>query len=206
MVDKKNTPTTPADVSPIINPPNQKQTFGKSELLDAKTILRDILQIKPGNLVADLGAGGGLFTTQAAVLVTNKGQIYAVDIIKNILSEIASRARMAGLNNIKTVWSNLEMVGATKIKEASLDYCLLVNILFQSTKHFEVLSEATRLLKPGGKILIIDWSDTTPGFAPSNDRQVDPGEMIELSRRLNLTLEKEFRAGNYHFGLIFIKD
>ena len=195
-------PVTPEAVTPA---KTQEQTFGKSELLNAKDILLDMLGMDIGNMVADLGAGGGLFTLTAARIVGDQGQGYAVDIIKNSLSEIESKARMAGLYNIKTIWSNIEMVGATKIPDASLDYAMLVNVLFQSKKHFEMMSEATRLLKPNGKLLIVDWSNTNPGFAPNNDMKVDKDSLINNSAQINLLLDKEFKAGEYHFGLIFIK-
>lgn len=200
-------PAEPATAAPAprVPVPNQEQTFGKSELLDAKSILQNVLGMTFGSVVADLGAGGGLFSLTAARIVGDQGQVYAVDIIKNTLSEIESKARMAGLYNIKTVWSNLEIVGATKIPDGSLDFAMIVNVLFQSKKHMEVMSEATRLLKPNGKLLIVDWSDTSPGFAPATNMRVDKGALMDNSASINLLLDKEFKAGEYHFGLIFIK-
>ena len=76
----------------------QEQTFGKSELLDAGKILQEVLEIQPGQIVADLGAGGGMFTIQTARLVGDRGQVYAVDIMKSSLSDIESKARMTGFN------------------------------------------------------------------------------------------------------------
>lgn len=186
--------------------PKQSQVFGRSELLNAGSILKDVLGMGPRHVVGDLGAGGGMFTMSAARLVGDQGQIYAVDVMRHVLGDIESKARMAGLNNIKTVWSNLEMVGAARIKEASLDFAMLINVLFQSQKHEAILAEAARLLKTGGKLLIIDWSDTRPGFAPANERQVDPQKIIRLATADGLSLEREFKAGNYHFGLILIKN
>lgn len=179
---------------------------GGNELLDVSYILKDNVNIQPGNIVADLGAGGAAyFTMHAAKLVGNQGEVYAVDIIKPVLSGIETKAQMSGFYNIKTVWSNLEILGATKIPAETLDHALLINILFQSKKKAEIIAEATRLLKSGGKLTIIDWYDTKPAFAPSADLQVDPAEIINIAQKLSLSLEKEFTAGNYHFGLIFIK-
>lgn len=205
-LSQNNIPTGPAKEMPTPKTsPTQEQTYGKSELLDSLSILRDFLQLKIGNMVGDLGAGGGLFSVQAARLVGGQGQVYAVDILKSALSEIDSKARMSGLDNIKTVWSNIEIIGATKINEKSLDAVMLVNVLFQSTKHFEILSEAERLIKSGGKLLVVDWNDSSSSFSPSVDRKVNPQSIIQLSEKLGLSLENEFRAGNYHFGLIFTK-
>ncbi|MCD4760455.1 methyltransferase domain-containing protein [bacterium] len=184
---------------------NQAQVYGKSELLDAGKILTEILEIKTGQVVADLGVGGGFFTLQAARLVGEQGQVYAVDIMKEILNDIESQARMAGLYNIKTIWSNLEMVGAAKIPEETLHLAMLNNILFQSQKHYEMLTEASRLIMPSGRLLIIDWSDTGPGFTPDAKMQVDPNKIISQAQELGLILEQKFQAGKYHFGLIFSK-
>ncbi len=185
--------------------PNQEEVHGKSELLDAGVILRDFLQLKTGNMVGDLGSGGGLFSVQSSRLVGNQGQVYSVDILKSALSEIESKARMANLNNIKTIWSNIEIIGATQINDKSLDSVLLINVLFQSTKQLEIISEATRLLKEGGKLLIIDWSDASSSFSPATDRKVDPQTTIRHAEGLGLSLKKEFQAGKYHFGQIYSK-
>lgn len=199
-----------ADDSPAIpqkpEAPELNQTFGKSQLLDAGKILKEILGLSLGNVVADFGAGGGLFTISAARMVGDQGQIYAVDVVKNVLSEIESKARMAGLYNIKTVWSNLEIVGAAKIPESSVDFIFIVNVLFQSKKQFEILSEASRLLKKGAKLLVIDWGDNRPSFAPKAEMKVDKNKIIEHASQLDLSLLQEFKAGDYHFGLVFNKN
>lgn len=186
--------------------PEQKLNTGTNELLNAPEILKEILKIQNGHTVADLGAGiAAYFTIESAKLVGDQGQIYSVDIVKDVLSAIDSKAKMAGLYNIKTIWSNLEMVGATKIKEDSLDFALLVNTLFQSKKQGEMVAEAYRLLKEGGKLLIIDWSDTAPAFSPDEELQVNKDLISDTAIQLGLELENEFKAGPYHFGMIFIK-
>ncbi|MBU1202560.1 class I SAM-dependent methyltransferase [Patescibacteria group bacterium] len=184
---------------------SQTQIFGKSELLDANKILSETLYITNGKRVADLGAGGGMFSLQAARLVGDQGVVYAVDIIKNTLLDIESKARMSKLYNIKAVWSNIEILGATKIPESSLDFVLLVNVLFQSDKHYEMMAEGHRLLKSEGKMLIIDWSTTAPGFTPQKNRQINQANIREHASKLKLVLEQEFQAGQYHFGMIFVK-
>jgi len=193
----------PAPQQPVAAP--AKTLLGRSELLDAGKILSEIMMLQPGQLIGDLGAGGGLFATQAARLVGEQGQVYAVDVVKNVLSEIESKCRMAGLHNIKTIWSNLEIVGATKIREATLDAAILVNIMHQSQKHYEIMAEASRLLKPGGKLLIIDWDDQAPKFAPPDHMKVNKTKLTEYAGQLGMGLEREFKAGTYHFGLIYIR-
>ncbi|MFA6307487.1 MAG: class I SAM-dependent methyltransferase [Patescibacteria group bacterium] len=206
-INKAVEPEQTSSLAPTLdtNKKNQSSVFGKSELLNAHQILTQTLGLKLGNRIADLGAGGGLFTLQAARLVGDQGQVYAVDIIKNILSDIDSKARMAGLYNIKTIWSNIEILGATKIPENTLDFVMLVNVLFQSKDTGQMIKEANRLLKSGGKMLIIDWNDSNIGMGPQKSKQIDPNSLINQATKINLTLEQQFVAGEYHFGLIFIK-
>lgn len=201
-------PSPNPTVGTKLMPKNQKtqsDIFGKSELLDSAAILSQILGLKVGNRVADLGAGGGLFTMQAARIVSDQGEVYAVDIMKTALSDIDSKSRMAGLYNIKTIWSNIEILGATKIPEASLDYVLLVNVLFQSQKHIDILNEAKRLLKSPGKILVVDWDEKNASFSPQASMKVDQNKLIKDAEALGLRLEQQFKAGQYHFGMVFIK-
>lgn len=186
-------------------PPQENAVQGRSELLNANEILTNILNLKVGQRAADLGAGGGLFTIQAARLVGDQGEVYAVDIMKNILSDIESKARMANLYNIKTVWSNIEILGATKIPEDTLDYVFLINTLSQSKEHDKMLAEAIRLLKAGGKMLIIDWLENKVGLGPQADNLLQEGDVIEKAQAMGLRLEQQFKAGQYHFGVVFIK-
>ena len=66
--------------------------------------------VGPGQVVADLGCGGsGYFVLQAAKMVGSKGTVFGIDVLKSALSNLISRARLAGLANIIPVWSNLEI-------------------------------------------------------------------------------------------------
>jgi len=174
-----------------------------SGLLQPKTILEQ-LKIKKGMKIAELGCGTGFFTLEVAKIVGKRGIVYAVDILKPLLRSIENKAKVEGLDNIKTVWSNLEIVGATKIKDNFLDLAFVSNVLFQSKKRTKLLEEAVRMIKKEGKLILIDWKEEAPFGPPVSDR-VSPKEIKDIAQKLGLKLEKEFDAGNYHFGLIFIK-
>ena len=82
-----------------------------------------------------------------------------MDILRTALETISKRAHAENLANIKTVWSNLEIFGATKIEAGSLDVGLLINTLYQSHKRAEILRESIRLLKKNGKLVIVEWKN-----------------------------------------------
>jgi len=164
------------------------------------------LGIKNGSKVADLGCGSaGHFVVPAAKLVGGQTTAYAVDILKSVLKSVASVARLEGINNIKPIWSNLEIYGATRIKKESLDFALLINILFQSKQDDQIIKEAIRLLKEGGKLLVIDWNQVPSSFGPAPIDRIKPEEVKKIAKDLELKIIDEFDAGNYHFGLIFEK-
>ena len=112
-----------------------------SRLLNAEGILEKA-GIEEGMVIADLGCGAnGYFCFPASHLIGDRGFVYAVDIRKTALDSIESRTDFENVNNIKTIWANLEMYGLTKINSNFLDLALLINILFQSNKKFEILKE-----------------------------------------------------------------
>ncbi|MFA6215649.1 MAG: class I SAM-dependent methyltransferase [Patescibacteria group bacterium] len=178
---------------------------GGNELLDPMAIFTR-LGLKTGSKIADLGCGGaGHFVIPAARLVGENTTVYAVDILKSALQSVTSKARLEGIYNVKPIWSNLEIVGAAKIPEKSLDFALLINNLFQSKEHENLFKEALRLLKDDGQLLIIDWKMENGTFGPPLVDRVKPEAVKKIANKLNLKLVDEFAAGAYHYGLIFRK-
>jgi len=179
--------------------------INKTVLFDIPKILAKI-NIGPRQSVAELGCGNfGFFVFPLARLVGQNGRIYAVDILKSTLSEISQTAKQNNLPQITTVWSNLEKYKATKIESSSLDCALLVNVLHQSDKRAEILREAARLLKRGGRLLIIDWKDSDLPLGPETTKKVRPQTIKLAASKLSLITAEEFVAGPYHFGLILNK-
>lgn len=178
---------------------------GGNALLDVSYILNKA-QIGEGIKVADLGCGSsGHFIFPASKLVGKKGRVYAVDILKTNLENINRRVKVENLNNLLTVWSDLEIFGATKIEAGSLDVALLINTLYQSNKRMEILREAVRMLKKDGKLMVVEWKNAYTPIGPPVEERVKAGPLKEGVKKLGLNLEEEFGAGQYHYGLIFTK-
>lgn len=177
----------------------------KSVLFDITEILSKMNIIERSH-VAELGCGNfGFFVFPLARLVGKKGKVYAVDILKATLDEIKSRSSKENLPQIEIVWSNLEVFKATKIETNSLDSALIVNVLHQSDKKSEIIREATRLLKRGGKLLIIEWKNSDIPFGPSPKQRVNPVNLKSAVAKIGLSVIEEFEAGPYHYGLILSK-
>jgi ubiquinone/menaquinone biosynthesis C-methylase UbiE len=179
--------------------------IGGSALIDANLILSKA-GVEGKNKVADLGCGfAGHFVFPAAKAVGKKGLVYAVDILRTVLETVDKRARLENFSNIKTVWSNLEIFGATKIGDGSLDVAMLINTLYQSHKRAEILREAVRLLKKNGRLVVVEWKSIATPFGPPLEERVKK-ELVDIAaKKLGLKPEEEFAAGQYHYGLIYVK-
>jgi len=178
---------------------------GGNALIDAGIIVKKA-KITENMKVADLGCGAtGHFVFPIARLVGKKGVVYAVDILKTVLGNIDKISKQEGLENIKTVWSDLEIFGATRIEPNSLDLGLLINTLYLSNKRIEIIKESVRLLKKGGKLIIAEWRSTALPFGPSVENRVKEEIVLEAAPKIGLLQVDEFDAGPYHYGLVFEK-
>jgi ubiquinone/menaquinone biosynthesis C-methylase UbiE len=184
---------------------NNANMPGGKELIDARSLLEK-MGIGEKMVVADLGCGKrAYFSLQAAKLVGSFGLVYAVDVLKTALKNVISMANLFGVANIKTVWADLEVFGATKILDQTIDLVIINNVLFQASKSEIILQEAGRILKKGGKLLVTDWKKTLIPFGPSAENRIDPEKIKNQAQGVGLILIDEFEAGPYHFGLIFEK-
>lgn len=185
--------------------PKTLKISGGNILLDPYHVLNQI-GLGQGMKIADLGCGAaGHFVIPAGKIVGDSGKVYAVDLLKSVLDAVESRAKMEEVSNIETVWSNLEIYGATDIPAGSLDFALLANTLFQIQKKNEVFREAVRLVKKGGKVVVVEWGLGEAPLGPPPANRLSEDAVRAMARENGLTEVKEFKAGPYHYGLVFSK-
>ncbi len=162
--------------------------------------------LTPGMHVGDLGCGNlAYYAFGSAKIVGKSGMVYAVDVLKNVLSAVENRIKNEGIDNIKTIWSDLEVLGATNVPPESLDIVFIHNVLFQSGKHEGFIQETSRLMKAGGKLMIIDWKKTNSPFGPPMKDRPEPETIKSMVTKSGFEVIEEFDAGPHHFGLIFKK-
>lgn len=179
--------------------------FGGSQLIPTDQLFNHI-GIEEGQYVAHLGCGGsGYLTFPLASRVGNTGKVYAVDILKSALARLGTEAGRRHLAFIQTVWANLEKYRATSIADNELDLALLANILYQSKNHPAIIQEAYRMVKPQGRLIVLDWKGNASVFGPPQEQRVDPTRIIELCEVNGFTFLEQFDAGPYHFALSFEK-
>lgn len=153
--------------------------------------------LEQGMTVVDFGAGSGHYALAAAKLVGEKGRVYAIDIQKDLLAKIKSEAEKRGLSNLEIIWTDVEKLESTRLADNSVDEAIISNILFQLEDKGAIAREAMRILKKGGdaSVIVIEW----------NDGRFDKSVCEKIFKEAGFNKEKEFEAGDKHYGIIFHK-
>jgi ubiquinone/menaquinone biosynthesis C-methylase UbiE len=161
------------------------------------------LGIEPGMRIADFGAGSGAYVLAMAERLTNSGTVYAIDVQRDLLRRIKNDAHRAGYKNIEIIWSDLEVPNGSRIADKHLDLVLISNLLFQVDAKDVLIAEARRILKPDGRLAIVDWSDSYKGMGPHKKDVVKKEDARGLATEGGFELLREFEAGAHHYGLVF---
>lgn len=167
--------------------------------LNPQKILKNI-SLKEDMIACDFGCGSGGWVIPLAKELKN-GMIYGIDILEPAVSALNGRISSEKLFNIKTIIGDVEK--GVKMPDHYFDLVLMTNLLFQVDDKYGVLNEAKRILKSNGIILIVDWEKDAP--VGSKEGRISLEEAEELGKRAGFNPEKEFKAGNFHWGLILRK-
>lgn len=163
------------------------------------------LGIVPGMSVADFGSGSGAYVLLVAEALANTGHVYAVDVQKDLLRRTYNEARRRGFHNVAVLWGDLERPAGSKLAEKTVDLVLVSNLLFQVSDKDALFSEARRVLKPGGRLAVIDWTDSFSGLGPRAEDVFPAAEARIAAERAGFSYQTDFIAGAHHYGLIFAR-
>jgi len=161
------------------------------------------LGLRDGMKVADLGAGSGHYAIAAAGVVGADGRVYAIDVQEDVLKHAIDSAHRMGLRNIEIIWGDIEKIGGTKLRDHALDAVILSNVLFQAEHTDALIKEIQRILKPGGRLLVIDWAGAYGGMGPHPGQVVSEHKAEELFITAGFHKLKDFRAGAHHYAIVF---
>lgn len=161
--------------------------------------------LNPGTLVADLGSGSGFYTLAAARAVGDTGKVFAIDVQKDLLTKLKNEATKEGLSNIEIVWGDIEKLNGSRLATGAVQSVIISNIFFQVKNKTSFIAEVSRILRPGGRVLFIDWLDSFGGLGPIPSAVFSQKEAEDTWTKAGFTKEKAISAGAHHYGIIFAK-
>ena len=180
------------------------ENMDKNNFIDPEKVISQI-DLKQGNVVADFGCGTGYFTFALAKKVGEKGIVYALDVLPQIIETIESQAKLDGIKNIITKRVNLEKESGSGLEADSLDWVILKDVLYQNQKKDILLKEAKRVLKKDGRALVIEWKNEDSSIGPMMSLRVEKEEVLKIAKEGGWIVAEEINAGKVHYCVILIK-
>lgn len=123
-------------------------------------LLLEALDLKPGMVVADVGAGSGYFSWRMAQKVAPTGKIFANDIQPEMLELLMAQMKRRKVDQI--VVPVLGTVQDPKLPDASADLILLVDVYHELDFPYEMAQAMVRALKPGGRLVLVEYRGEDP--------------------------------------------
>lgn len=165
----------------------------------------NVLQVglREGMKVGDFGAGSGHYARAAAGVVGRGGKVYAIDIQEDVLKHLKLNTHAHHQGTIDAIWGDIEKLGGTHLRDQSLDAVLLANTFFQIENRYGLLGEIKRVLKAGGKLMVVDWAGSYSGMGPVPERVVSEHDAEAFFITGGFHKVKSFRAGPHHYGILF---
>ena len=158
------------------------------------------LDLKPGETVADIGAGSGYFALRFARHVGAEGRVYAVDVSRDMLAHLERQAAEAKLANVRTIAAPPD---DPQLPEGSIDRVFFCDVWHHIDDQAGYLAKLKKALRPGGQVVMIDFH--------KRDLPVGPPVSMKIAREVLLTemaahgfrLVKEHTFLPYQYFLMF---
>ena len=164
--------------------------------LDARFIL-GAFRIHDGMRLADIGSGTGFFAIPAAELVGPRGHVYAVDLSSQMLEDLDGKLDGTERTRIELVRSTEDRI---PLRDGSVDFAFLACVLHELDGPGTLL-EARRILKPHGRLGVVDWKKEETEFGPPKAHRLDEAEARAVLIDAGFTPTRAFEAGLYHYGI-----
>ncbi|HAT03433.1 MAG TPA: hypothetical protein DCS29_01485 [Candidatus Magasanikbacteria bacterium] len=162
--------------------------------------------IHEGMHIADFGCGRtGHIVFPGSKVLGERGIVYAVDILKDVLESIRRRAALEAIHNVETIWADIEQLGGLSIAPRTLDVAFFVNVLFHFEDYTKPLQEAARVLKDKSRIVVVDWMRRLAAIGPDEHSLVDFDKIQTWAINAGFVVQDDFGVGPYHRCMILFR-
>jgi len=121
--------------------------------------LIELMGIKPGDHIADIGAGSGYHVRRIAPIVGEEGQVFAVDIQPEMLAILDRGLKREGIENVTMVLGEID---DPKLPPESIDMAFMVDVYHEFSHPFEMTAALCQALKPGGRLILVEYRKEDP--------------------------------------------
>lgn len=159
------------------------------------------LGLRPGEVIADIGAGSGYFTFRLAHHVGDKGKVYAVDVSPDMILYINRRIRELNMNNVVSILADPD---DPLLPDHSVNRFFFSESWHHIERQKKYLSLVKRMLKPGGEIVMIDFHKRDLPVGPPTQMKIAREDLIKQMENNGFRLTKEHAFLPYQYFLVFV--
>lgn len=190
-----------------LNTKNGHERRGPSSfwMQDPELIFNE-LKLQEGDYFLDIGCGTGDYSLHAAKIIGNSGQVYALDVQDELITNLKEKTSREGLNNIRALISDI--AHPLPVEDNSVDICFISTVLHSVdlSRHGEQLfNEIRRVLKPDGRLVIIECKKKDLSRGPPLEMRISSDELENLVERYGFLKINLFDLGFNYLILFGVK-
>jgi len=170
------------------------------KFISPKSVLSD-LGLNPGETVVEYASGAGHWALAAATLVGPTGSVLALENDIGMLELLLSTASTLKLSNVDI--EEIDLVNGVSKKANKADLVIVANTLYSITDKDAFAAKASKIVKTGGKLLLIDWIPRTTLLGPPIEFRLTEEKVIACFEKAGLKFACTVDTGCQHFGLVF---
>lgn len=157
------------------------------------------LGVMSGSKVGDFGTGSGTYALKVAKQLGPEATVYAFDAYHPLVDSVGRLGRTTGAN-FYAIKADLNQ--HIPLKDNVLHAAIAVNILHALEARQKFVAELSRVIQPGGRVLVVDWVDSFKNMGPTPEQAIQPGEAARLFEDAGFELGSMLPAGTHHFAFI----
>lgn len=182
------------------NPENRKKLTSKEReaILPPSQVLKDIGP-GAGSVWADIGCGTGFFTIP---LAGSAKQVYALDIRTEMLNDLKNRLEQIQINNVKVLQSEENHF---QLEGQLVDGILIALVLHEVNQPREFFHELNRILKTGGRLVVIEWVKALTEIGPPLDHRLSVEQMDDWALTAGLVKNRLWQWSANFIGIEYCK-
>ncbi|MBM3940905.1 MAG: class I SAM-dependent methyltransferase [SAR202 cluster bacterium] len=174
------------------SPPNDEV---RRQWQDPDAVLFSI-GLRAGHTFVDLGCGRGFFALPAAARVGERGHVFGVDINAEAIATLVEAAKEQRLGNLTGLVGEAE---TTQVCDGCADVVFIGIALHDFRDPVQALRNAKGMLKPGGRLVNLDWKKQETPYGPPQEIRFDEAKAVSLIEQAGLRVTEVRNSGVYHY-------